>query len=398
MRTLDGCDMTGYAVATSAGGTIGVGGRVVGTDAPDLVETTTPVPRAPSTPALAPRAPLEASGRRRDEARLLVASRTTGQLTVATMADLPTYLDPGDVVLVNNSATRPAALVVDDDLVIHLSTQLADRLWTVEPRHLAGQGSLPWFDFEPHGPIALPGGGEIELLAPYRPTRPRSLLRHRPGGSGPAPVRLWTAELRLPHPLDAYLARHGRPIRYGADAGAWPLDAYQTVFAAESGSAEMPSAARGFTAELVTRLVSRGVVVAPLTLHTGVASQEAGEAPYPERYRVPEATAAAANHAHAHGHRVVAVGTTATRAIETVTEADGHVWMGAGWTDLVVTPERGVGVVDGLLTGWHDPEASHLLLVEAVAGGADLLDDSYAVAADHGFAGHEFGDFHLIVP
>jgi S-adenosylmethionine:tRNA ribosyltransferase-isomerase len=359
----------------------------------------------PTTPALAPRPPLEASGRRRDEARLLVASRTTGQLAVATMADLPTHLDPGDVLLVNNSATRPAAIVVDDRLVIHLSTQLADRLWTVEPRHLAGQGSLPWFDYDPDdGPIALPGGGELELMAPYRPTRPAALQRRN--GHGPVdgrvpvarPVRLWTAELRLPQPLTEYLARHGRPIRYGADAGPWPLDAYQTVFAAESGSAEMPSAARGFTAELVTRLVSKGVVVAPLTLHTGVASQEAGEAPYPERYRVPESTAAAVNHAKATGQRVIAVGTTATRAIETVAEADGHVWTGAGWTDLVVTPERGVHVVDGLLTGWHDPEASHLLLVEAVAGGVPILDRSYAIASEHGFAGHEFGDFHLVLP
>lgn len=396
MRTLDG-----------TGSTLGIGtAGIMGADTPDLVETTTAVPseaRTPTTPALAPRPPLEATGRRRDEARLLVASRTTGQLTVATMADLPTYLDPGDVVLVNNSATRPAALAVDDRLVIHLSTHIADRLWTVEPRRLAGQGSLPWLDYEPQGPIALPGGGEIELVAPYRPTRPQALLRrHGNGSTSAGRVRLWTAELRLPRPVDEYLAQHGRPIRYGADAGAWPLDAYQTVFAASTlsgdASAEMPSAARGFTAELVTRLVSKGVLVAPLTLHTGVASQEAGEAPYPERYQVSESTAAAVNHAKAHGHRVVAVGTTATRAIETVAETDGHVWTGGGWTDLVITPERGVRAVDGLLTGWHDPEASHLLLVEAVAGGVDLLDRSYAVASELGFAGHEFGDFHLILP
>jgi S-adenosylmethionine:tRNA ribosyltransferase-isomerase len=211
------------------------------------------------------------------------------------------------------------------------------------------------------------------------------------------PVRLWTAALRLPRPLDEHLAAYGRPIRYGCDAGGWSLATYQTVFADEPGSAEMPSAARGFTPELVTRLVSKGVVVAPIVLHTGVASQEAGEPPYPERFRVGAATAAAVNNAKAAGHRIVAVGTTATRAIESVAHPGGTVAAGEGWTDLVVTPERGVHVVDGLITGWHDPEASHLLLVEAV-GGPDIVDRSYTAAVDAGFAGHEFGDFHLILP
>jgi len=159
----------------------------------------------------------------------------------------------------------------------------------------------------------------------------------------------------------------------------------------------MPSAARGFTPELVARLVSHGVVVAPITLHTGVASQEAGETPYPERYVVSSATAAAVNHARSRGRRIVAVGTTATRAIESVAGPDGRVHAGEGWTDLVITPERGVWAVNGLISGWHDPEASHLMLVEAVAG-RDTLDRSYARALDAGFAGHEFGDFHLVLP
>ena len=197
--------------------------------------------------------------------------------------------------------------------------------------------------------------------------------------------------------LDEYLAGYGRPIRYGCEAGDWPIDAYQTVFATEPGSAEMPSAARGFTADLVTRLVSRGVVVAPILLHTGVASQEAGETPYPERFWVPEGTASAVNTAHATNHRVVAVGTTATRAIESAATPDGTVRPASGWTDVVITPERGAYAVDGLLTGWHDPEASHLLLVEAIVG-RDPLDRSYAAALEAGYAGHEFGDFHLLLP
>jgi S-adenosylmethionine:tRNA ribosyltransferase-isomerase len=339
---------------------------------------------------LTPRAPLELTGGRRDDARLLVARTSDERLVEARFADLASFLDAGDVIVVNTSATRPAALVVDRELVVHLSTELADGLWSVELRHLCGNGSTPWLDHVPGGPIDLPGGGQLELVDAYRPAG-------RAIPAGEHPVRLWTAQLRLPRPVDEHLAEHGRPIRYGCDAGGWSLAAYQTVFADEPGSAEMPSAARGFTPELVTRLVSRGVIVAPILLHTGVASQEAGEPPYPERYRVGEATAAIVSNARAAGRRIVAVGTTATRAIESVARPDGTVSAGAGWTDLVITPERGVYVVDGLITGWHDPEASHLLLVEAV-GGPDVIGRSYTAALDAGFAGHEFGDFHLILP
>jgi S-adenosylmethionine:tRNA ribosyltransferase-isomerase len=205
------------------------------------------------------------------------------------------------------------------------------------------------------------------------------------------------ARLDLPGDVGAWLAGHGRPIRYGEPARPWPIAAYQTVFATEPGSAEMPSAARGFTAELVTALVSAGVTVAPLLLHCGVSSPEAGEAPQPERYRVPSATAGLVNAARAAGRRVVAVGTTAVRALETVTDETGQVHGGEGWTDLVISPDRGVRAVGGLLTGWHEPEASHLDLIAAVAG-REILDRSYGRAHALGYHGHEFGDFHLILP
>ena len=178
----------------------------------------------------------------------------------------------------------------------------------------------------------------------------------------------------------------------------WPLDAYQTVFALEPGSAEMPSAGRPFTTELVTALVARGVLVAPLTLHTGVSSPELGEPPYPERYRVPETTARLVNAVHEWGGRVIAVGTTVVRALETVAAPGRHACAaGAGWTSLVVTPERGLRTVDGLITGWHEPEASHLLMLEAAAG-PELLERSYHAAAERGYLWHEFGDIHLILP
>ncbi|MEV8542675.1 S-adenosylmethionine:tRNA ribosyltransferase-isomerase [Streptomyces sp. NPDC051572] len=199
----------------------------------------------------------------------------------------------------------------------------------------------------------------------------------------------------------ALLREHGRPIRYSYTERDQPLSVYQTVFSLPTedgaGSAEMPSAARPFTARLVAELVSRGVQFAPITLHTGVASAEVHEAPYPERFAVSEVSARLINAARAGGGRVIAVGTTAVRAVESATGVDGVVRARAGWTDLVVTPERGVRVVDGLLTGLHEPEASHLLMLEAVAGRA-AVGRSYEEALRGLYLWHEFGDVHLILP
>ncbi|MGH9282789.1 MAG: S-adenosylmethionine:tRNA ribosyltransferase-isomerase, partial [Acidimicrobiales bacterium] len=317
------------------------------------------------------------------DARLLVSSRFDGTDTDTVFAALPQFLDPGDVLVVNTSATIPAAVPTGDGLLLHLSGELPGGLRLVELRRPNGAGSLPFTEAQP-GSVELPAGGRATLLAPY-PL------------DGPGPNRLWVAHLDLPGRVRPYLAEHGRPIRYGTPEQPWPLDAYQTVFATEPGSAEMPSAARGFTAELVTALVAKGVVFAPIVLHCGVSSPEAGEAPQPERYRVPATTAAVVNAARDAGHVIVAVGTTATRALETVAGPDGTVHAGEGWTELVVTPERGVRAIDGLITGWHEPEASHLDLVEAVARGA-TLERAYATAGTLGYRGHEFGDFHLIVP
>jgi S-adenosylmethionine:tRNA ribosyltransferase-isomerase len=210
-------------------------------------------------------------------------------------------------------------------------------------------------------------------------------------------TRLWIAQLDLPQPVFTWLALHGQPIRYGYVDRPWPIATYQNVYAAEPGSAEMPSAGRPFTPELITRLVAKGVGVSPLVLHTGVASLESTELPYPERLRVPPSTANRVNDTRRNGGRVIAVGTTVVRGLETAGGDDGVVRPVDGWTDLVVTPERGVRVVDGLLTGWHEPEASHLLMLEAVAG-RSLLETSYAASLQEGYLWHEFGDMHLILP
>jgi S-adenosylmethionine:tRNA ribosyltransferase-isomerase len=228
--------------------------------------------------------------------------------------------------------------------------------------------------------LDLGGGGHVQLLARF-------------AGSD----RLSVARFDLEEPVPDYLLRHGRPVRYGYVPDTWPLEAYQTVFALEPGSAEMPSAGRPFTPELVTDLVSLGVLFSPITLHTGLSSPEHGEPPLPERFQVPSTTARLVNAVRGWGGRVIAVGTTVVRALETVAAEDGTVAEGRGWTSVVVTPERGLRAVDGLLTGWHESESSHLALLEAAAGRV-LLDRSYRAALEHGYLWHEFGDMHLILP
>ena len=328
--------------------------------------------------------PIEVGGGRRDDVSMLVARRSSGMLVDTTASQLPSFLDPGDVLVVNTSATLPAAVPTPDGRLLHLSTELPGGLWVVERRERCRAGSVPSTDAAAATTVTLPGGGRADLLAPYP-------------ADGRRTARLWVAALSLPAAVPRYLAEFGHPIRYGCVDTAWPLAAYQTVFATTPGSAEMASAGRPFTPELVAALVAAGVMFAPVLLHTGVSSPEAGEAPYAERYSVPAATAELVNGARAHGHRVVAVGTTAARAMETVADAHGGVHPGAGWTEHVIEPATGVRALDGILTGWHAPEASHLRLLEAVAG-RSLLERSYASALELRYRWHEFGDLHLVLP
>lgn len=325
--------------------------------------------------------PPEARGTRRDQVRLLVSD---GDATPVERRfdQLGELLVPGDLLVVNTSATIAAAL--DDRLpdgepvVVHLSGDLPGGVTLVEVRTPAAGTTTPRRLPEPVD-VELLAGGRIHLLAPF-------------GDS----ARLWLARPDLGAPVLEYTARHGRPIRYRHVPRDWPLSAYQTVFGYEPGSAEMPSASRPFTNALVTDLVRRGVQLAPLCLHTGVSSLEGDEAPYPERYRVPATTAAIVNATRAAGRRVVAGGTTVVRALATVTAADGQVHPGEGWTELVVTGEQALPSLDGLLTRWHEPESTNLMMLEAFADHA-VLDDAYRTAIGRGFRWHEFGDSHLIL-
>ncbi len=327
------------------------------------------------------REPPEARGLARDGVRMLVAERTSGRLSHRHARDLAAVLTPGDLLVVNTSATLPAALRArradGTVLDLHVSVPVpGSEHRLVELR----RDGARFGDGRAGEVLELPGGARATLVARYV-TSPR----------------LWVAALTLPAPLTAYLAHHGAPVRYRHVPRPWPLRDLQTVYAREPGSSEMPSAGRPLTEALLTECMARGIAVAPVVLHCGVSSPEEGEPPVPEPYRVPAPTARLVELTRRAGGRVIAVGTTVVRALETVAPPGGAVVPGEGFTHVVVTPERGVRAVDGLLTGWHEPDAPHLAMLRAI-GGAGLVERSYAAALADGYLWHEFGDVHLLLP
>ena len=345
--------------------------------------------------------PPEARGLRRDEVRLMVSYLDDDSVVHSRFGDLPEFLGAGDTLVVNTSGTMNAALPAErrdgTPLTVHLSTHLPADLWVVELR--SSSGDDPVLDGESGEVVSLPESASMVLHTPYLSERRKRDVK---------PNRLWISTLNLPVNFNDYLDRNGSPIKYRYVRESWPAVYYQTVYATEVGSAEMPSAGRAFTPELITRLLANGVRVVPLILHTGVASLEDDEPPYEEFYRVPAETAAAINAARTAGRRVVAVGTTVVRALETVTDRDGSTHPGEGWTDVFITPERGIRSVDAMLTGLHEPRSTHLSMLEALVGsvaecplatsGTVHLEVAYSEALKRGYLWHEFGDLHLILP
>ncbi|MBC5816720.1 MAG: S-adenosylmethionine:tRNA ribosyltransferase-isomerase, partial [Candidatus Eremiobacteraeota bacterium] len=197
-------------------------------------------------------APPERHGLQRDEVRMLWTERAMGTHSHASFCDLPLILRTGDLLVVNDSATIPAAIEAHREdgsaVSIHVATMIDRRIWLAEPRGPVVSGEE----------LQLPGGGGVVMIAPVEPEHPR----------------LWYAWFQLPDSMYAYLAHHGEPIRYGYITQRFPLSDYQTIFAREPGSSEMPSAARPFSQRVLTSLREHGVELAAITLHCGVASFE----------------------------------------------------------------------------------------------------------------------------
>ena len=376
------------SLATATGSDIGAGGLRVG------AQNEGPTLAAPLSqldfelpPSRSATSPPEARGVSRDEIRLLVARPDA--ITQGSFRSLPEHLRAGDLLVVNTSATVPAALDArrgdGQAVVVHVSGRHPDEddTWIIELRRPDSTG--PIWAASRNEVLILPGRARLTIVSAY-------LDAQATRGS-----RLWRARLDSPVAMGELLDAHGRPITYDYVTGRWPLATYQPVFARAPGSAEMASAGRPFTTELITELVAKGITIAPITLHTGVSSLEAGELPQPEPFSVPAHTARLVELTRRSGGRVVAVGTTVTRALETVADTDGSVRAGEGWTELVLGPDRPARVVTGLVTGWHAPRASHLGLLEAVVDPA-LVHRAYAAALAGDVLWHEFGDSCLFLP
>jgi S-adenosylmethionine:tRNA ribosyltransferase-isomerase len=334
-------------------------------------------------PELEAHQPAELRGVSRDQVRLLVLPRLLGPFVHAQFDALGEFLCPGDLLVVNTSRTLPALLRAHDEngkpVEVRLAHRHSDEVWDallLDGRVHIGQAGMR-LDF---------GQGLTARVEARRPDLPF----------------LWQVHFdRCCIPLLDLIYRLGEPVRYGYVDKPLPIDLYQTVYAGEPGSVEMPSAGRPFTWQVLLKLKSQGVGLASILLHTGLSSTRDDQIDlthpvYDEEYFVPEATAVAVNAAHAHGGRVIAVGTTVVRALESAVQPGGQVEATRGLTRLHITADYRLKAVDALLTGMHEPQTSHLDLLSAFVA-APRLQAAYLEAIQRGYLWHEFGDVNLII-
>ena len=330
--------------------------------------------------------PTEERNLARDKVRLLVTTNQ-GQIEHSTFDHLPSFLKKGDVLVVNTSATIPAALPValpgGKQGKLHISTKLGNRRWLIEIREITGNKTVRWHEGKEEMFFLLPSGAGVQLKQRfYKDNR----LLH-----------LWVAEFNILQPMQAYLSENARPIQYEKLDHRYPLAYYQTFFSFHPGSSEMPSAGRGFTTRLIEGLLKKEITLVPIMLHTGVSSLEENESPYPEYMEIDPVSAATINLAKKQQRRIIAVGTTAVRAIETAADDDGRVHPYQGNTELFIDGSYRMKIVNGLLTGFHEPRASHLNMLQSV-GGYEHISNAYSEAIKAGYYWHQFGDLHLILP
>ena len=351
-------------------------------------------------PELEAAAPPEARGLRRDHVRLLLVDRATGSVGHHRFHELPWLLEEGDLLVVNDSRTLPASLLGHTSGGAPLEVRLAARegeRWAALVLGVPGDGSDPALvptDARPPAP-PLEAGERLRFAGGLGAT---VLGRHEEAG----PL-VWLAFDTAGERLAEALHRAGRPVRYAYVPRPWPLHHYQTLFAAGPGSAEMASAGRPFTVQTLRDLREQGIGLATISLHAGLSTygDPATDRRYvpAEPYLVPEATAAAVATTRAAGGRVVAVGTTVVRALETAAAAGPVAGprAGGGVSRLRIGAGHRLAAVDGLLTGLHEPEASHLDLLAAFLD-RPALDRVYSAALASGYLWHEFGDVCLLLP
>ncbi|KAA0546202.1 S-adenosylmethionine:tRNA ribosyltransferase-isomerase [Bacillus sp. BGMRC 2118] len=321
--------------------------------------------------------PIEISGRSRDDVKLMVLDRTSGKTSHQKFHDLGSFLKAGDVLVLNNSRTIPSVLKGKQgkrDIEIRLSRRVTDDSWEVL---IVGglYASDDQIEFTDGITARIEGeGSELPLVK----------------------IRFSTSGQKLYE----MFYRYGEPIRYEYIDKPWPLEAYQTVYASVPGSVEMPSAGRAFTWKLIHQLRRKGVSVVFLQLHAGLSYYGNDHWPvpshHPESYVIPEETANIINDAKKSGNRVIAVGTTVVRTLETVADQQGFVESGEGITTLYIKEGTPLKCVDGLVTGMHEPEASHLDLLSTLIEKEKLM-SAYQDAIQKEYLWHEFGDMNLII-
>lgn len=330
--------------------------------------------------------PTEERNLARDQVRLLVTTNS-GKIEHSVFRDFVLYLQKGDVLVVNTSATVPSALPVSfadgGKGKLHLSTGLNSREWLAEIREITGTKTRRWHGGVEGMEFQLPSGTIVTLKKKYYKNEQW--------------LHLWVVDLDTNQPVQKYLTENARPIQYDKLDRQYPLSYYQTFFSFHPGSAEMPSAGRGFTKKIIEALLKKGVVLAPLILHTGVSSLEENETPYPEYMEIDPVSATIINTAKNQGRRIIAVGTTCIRAIETAADPHGVVQPYRGNTELFIDEIYSMKVADGLLTGFHEPKASHLNMLQSI-GGFEHINRAYQEAITAGYHWHQFGDLHLILP
>jgi S-adenosylmethionine:tRNA ribosyltransferase-isomerase len=330
--------------------------------------------------------PTEERNMHRDEVRLLVTG-SNGNIQHSTFKFLDNFLSKGDVLVVNTSATIPAALPLllpgGSKGKLHLGTKLKEKEWLVEIREITGNRTIRWKEGEAGMQFELPSSASVTLKQNFY--------------NNDQWLDLWIADFDIHESMQKYLSANALPIQYEKLNRQYPLSYYQTFFSFHPGSSEMPSAGRGFTAPLIERLLQKGIVFAPVVLHTGVSSLEENETPYPEYMEIDPLTTSIINTAKKQGRRIIAVGTTAIRAIETALNEEDLVISYHGNTNLFIDENYKMKIADGLLTGFHEPRASHLNMLQSIAG-YEHIDMAYREAIKAGYYWHQFGDLHLILP
>lgn len=324
--------------------------------------------------------PPERRGIRRDYVKMMVLDKTTGQTNHTQFYHLDRYLKKGDLLVLNASRTVPAVLKSQKEMdgtevEIRLAHRKNESIWE-----------------------ALPVSGTVKKgdVIRFSPTLTATIIEQ----SDETPFVLLAFNLCCSS-LFNQIYRLGEPVRYEYIQEPWNLDYYQTVFATIPGSVEMPSAGRAFSWELLFRLQKKGVKIAYITLHTGLSyllddKWHKGPDTNFENYEVPKETAEMILETKRSGGKVIAVGTTVVRTLETVAREKGILLAASGWTNLYITENTKLEVCDGLITGMHEPEASHLQLLSAFVD-REKLYDAYTDAIQQRYLWHEFGDMNLIL-